>query len=307
MIVSFQELWADLGSIRSVLFVPATRPDRIAKAIASDTDAVILDFEDSVTPREKAGSRQALSTLIDECSKARVYAIARINALDTEWGYEDLVASVRAGIDGILVAKVGRPTDVMGAQGVLQAVLAESASEGHQVRPPMLIPTIESAVGLVGLREILSASHAVGGVQLATASGGDLMLDLGATATPAADELTYARGHTVAVARAYGLDVVWDGAYLDIRDTDGLTLEANLAASFGFSGKMAIHPGQVETINQAFSPSSRQVEQALKIVEEYTASVDKGEGVLVVDGSMVDEAIYKRSVRVLARAATHED
>lgn len=294
-------------NVRSLLFVPASRPPMIEKAAASAADAVCLDLEDSVVPAEKAAARshvvQALRTL-EFGGRAR---IVRINGLDSPFAYRDLVDVVEAAgdrIDLIMIPKVGAPREIVFVDMLLTQI---EASRGLRT-PIRLEAQIETAQGCVYAREIASASQRLDALIL---GAGDYAasMRMPSSAIGERDEHDeaypgdrwHAVMHTVvASARAHDLRCM-DGPYAGYRDTAGLERACRIARAMGFDGKQCIHPAQVATVNAAFTPSDEEVARASALVESYETAVRSGQGAAVHDGRMIDAASLRMARAILEK------
>ena len=275
---------------RSWLFVPADSERKIAKALGSEADAVILDLEDSVAAAQKPAARAIVRALKAE---AAPQLWVRVNPLASEFHKDDLDVLANSAIHGIVLPKAECGTDV-----------AELAARTGNI--PIHAIVTETAVSLFGLM-----SYRLPGIPLAAMSWGaeDLSAALGAsTKYDAAGDLSFtyrmARSLTLAGAVAAGVQPV-DGVFADFRDPDGLRAEAEAAAREGFTGKLAIHPDQVAVINAAFSPSPDDIAHAEAIVAAFEA--EPNAGVLSIGGRMVDRPHLIQARRVLERAIRHQE
>jgi (S)-citramalyl-CoA lyase len=270
---------------RSMLFVPALRPDRFSKAIATGTDIVIVDWEDAVVPERKAEARELTGTFFGEPTDRPVLRYLRINSPRLPDGLRDLEAlfEMEHLPDGIMIPKVESPEEVRWMTEILQPYRQDIE----------LFPTVETAKGLRAVAEVALASDATtilgfGAVDLVAETGSDLSWD----------SLLYTRSQVVLAAteaRIEALDTVW----IEIDDQAGLEDESRRARAIGFTGKAAIHPSQVAPINAAFSPSDAEVDLARRIVE---AAEGDFSGALQIDGKMIDEPVIIAARRTMARA-----
>jgi len=275
---------------RSWLFVPADSERKIAKALDSSADAVIFDLEDSVAPAQKPAAREILRSLDAPANGPNWWV--RVNPLASEYLKDDLEVLANAGISGIVLPKAESGADV-----------TELAHRTGNI--PIHAIVTETALSLFGLMTYRQPNS-----PLAAMSWGaeDLSAALGASSKYDADgglSFTYrmARSLTLAGAVAAGVQPV-DGVFADFRDGDGLRAEAEAAAREGFTGKLAIHPDQVEIINAAFAPSGEDIAYAEAIVAAFEA--EPHAGVLSVGGKMVDRPHLVQARRVLERAARSE-
>ena len=275
---------------RSWLFVPADSERKIAKALASEADAIILDLEDSVAAAQKPAAREIVRELKPEAGAPQLWV--RVNPLASEHHKDDLEVLANSAIHGIVLPKAECGTDV-----------EELASRTGNI--PIHAIVTETAASLFGLM-----SYRLPGIPLAAMSWGaeDLSAALGASSKYDSDgslSFTYklARSLCLAGAVASGVQPV-DGVFAELRDPEGLRAEAEAAAREGFTGKLAIHPDQVAVINAAFSPSPDDIADAEAIVAAFEA--EPHAGVLSVGGRMVDRPHLLQARRVLERAATGE-
>lgn len=265
--------------VRSALFVPATRPERILKALASGADRVIVDLEDAVQENQKEHARDNLERFLNEHPDARI--LVRVNAAD-HWAHAaDLDLCRRhAGVTALLLPK---------AESAVQVSTANSSGKP-------VWPIIESAKGLAALDSIASAQ----GVERLSFGSLDLGLDLNlTTGSRAAEEfLSHARYAVLLWTRVAGLAPALDGVFPSIQDTPGLHNAVQFARDMGFGGALCIHPSQVAIIHQALKPSNEELQWAQRIMEAATS----GEGVFVLDGQMVDAPVIGRAQAILQRA-----
>jgi citrate lyase subunit beta/citryl-CoA lyase len=272
---------------RSWLFVPADSERKIAKALDSAADAIIFDLEDSVAPANKPRARQLLKALLPRSGGPQWWV--RFNPLGSEYHKDDLDLIGVADVHGIVLPKAESGADV------IQLAHRTGNIPVHAI----VTETPASLFGLLSYRDPRST--------LAAMSWGaeDLSAAIGASSKYDADgglSFTYklARSLCLAGATAAGVQPV-DGVYADFRDSAGLEAEAVAAAREGFTGKLAIHPDQVTTINAAFTPSEDDCAHAKAIVAAFDA--EPNAGVLAADGRMVDRPHLIQARRVLDRAA----
>jgi citrate lyase subunit beta/citryl-CoA lyase/(S)-citramalyl-CoA lyase len=245
---------------------------------------VCLDLEDAVAVDRKARAREAAIPFLRE--DALVERAVRINSLRTAEGMRDIVAIVEARPAGgvVLLPKVATPDEVRWAEGLI-----EEAGLGLS-----MAVLIESTMGLENAASILSSSRRIA---FAMFGGADLAAELGAETSDRA--LLYARSRTVHAARLAGVDL-FDVPSLDFRNLEAVRAEALRARELGFTGKGAIHPTNIATINAAFSPSAAEVDAATRIVAAYKASPT---GLAVVDGKLVERPVIRSMERILALAS----
>jgi citrate lyase subunit beta/citryl-CoA lyase len=272
---------------RSWLFVPADSDKKVAKAIASEADAIIFDLEDSVVPDRKAAARDLLKGLGARTGGPRWWV--RINPLGSEAHKDDLDLIGVGDIEGIVLPKTESGADI----------IQIAHRTGNIPIHAIVTETAASLFGLLSYRDAKSPLVAMswGAEDLSAALGASSKYD-------ASDELAFtyrlARSLCLAGAVAAGVQPV-DSVFADFRDEEGLTKEARAAAAEGFTGKLAIHPAQVAPINAAFTPSSQEIAHARAIVEAFAA--DPQAGVLSVGGKMVDRPHLLQAKRVLERTS----
>ena len=277
---------ARVNEPRSWLFVPADSEKKIAKAIESEADAIIFDLEDSVVPGQKAAARNILKSLPKHSNGPEWWV--RINPLGSEFHKDDLKLLGSAYVHGIVLPKAESGADIT------QLAHRTGTIPVHAI----VTETAASLFNLLTYRDPASP--------LAAMSWGaeDLSAALGAASKyDESGELSFtyrmARSLCLAGAVAAGVQPV-DGVFADFKDDAGLKAEAEAARRDGFTGKLAIHPAQVEVINAAFTPSKDEVEHAAAIVAAFEAHPDAG--VLDVGGRMVDRPHLVQAMRVLERS-----
>ena len=278
---------------RSYLFVPADRPERFAKALASGADVVIVDLEDAVAPDAKAGARAALAQWLAGAANAphlphlphlpHVPLFVRTNAPGTEWFADDLaLCGHSAAVGGVMLPKAERVAD-------LDAV--RFAAPGRA-----LIPLIETAAGFDHLRALAGAA----GVQRLAFGSVDFQLDLGISISAGDEsdgtELLFFRSQLVLASRLASLLPPIDGVTTALDGDTPVTRDAQAARRLGFGAKLCIHPRQVAAVNAGFTPSDAEVAWARRVV----AAVERSGGAAVaVDGKMVDRPVLLRARAVL--------
>ncbi len=267
-----------LTSARSWLFVPGDRPDRFDKARLSGADRVIVDLEDAVRPEAKDAARQAVARYL--APERPVYV--RVNAAETPWFDADLDAVCRPGLAGLVLSKAEDA-------GVIRRV----ARHLHMLPGATVAPLVETARGVWRARRLAGADPRVERLLFGSL---DFCLDTGMS--PGADEreLAPARSHVVLASRVSGIAPPIDGITAHIDATDELQDVCERAQRLGFGGKLAVHPRQVATINAAFMPSPEEIAWAERVVAAFDAVA---EGVVRVDGLMVDRPVVERARRAL--------
>ena len=273
--------------LRSLLFVPGDRPDRMAKAAALEADALILDLEDAVAPSAKEAARAAVAAFLAEPRRQLLFV--RVNPLDSGMIDDDLAAVLPASPDGIVLPKA--------EGGASLAMLATRLTDEIRILP---IAT-ETPAAIFALGSYGGVSDRLCGL---TWGAEDLPAAIGAVTSREADgsytaPYQLARSLTLFGAHAAGVPAI-ETVYPDFRDLEGLSAYAARGRRDGFTGMMAIHPAQVPVINAAFSPSEAEIADARAIVALFAA--DSGAGALSLDGRMIDAPHLKAARALLARA-----
>ncbi|MGB3288829.1 MAG: CoA ester lyase [Burkholderiaceae bacterium] len=262
---------------RSALFVPASRPERFAKALAAGADAVIIDLEDAVEHEAKAVARRHVREFAQANPQASFFV--RVNAAPTPW-FDDDMALCRElpALAGILLPK---------------AESAEQVGKAYAAGKPVL-PIVESAAGVLALDELASAK----GVERLSFGSLDLMLELGATPDTVGAQLLldHIRCRILLHSATHRLAQPWDGVYPNFADKDGLAVVARQVRDMGFGGMLCIHPAQVAVIHSVFSPSAADLDWARRVV---AMAQETGKLAFQLDGKMVDAPVIERARRML--------
>ncbi len=261
---------------RSVLYMPGANARALDKARTLPADGLILDLEDAVAPDAKPAARdQVLAALAAGGYGARE-TIIRVNGLATPWGHADLTAAATAGADAVLIPKVESADAVRQALAVLDGAGAPADLS--------LWCMLETPRAMLRVEEIAGASPRIGCLVLGTS---DLAKELHAAHTPLRLPMLTGLGLCLLAARAYGLAIL-DGVHLDLQDEAGFATACQQGRELGFDGKTLIHPKQIEPANQAFAPTAAEVDQARKIIAAHEAARRAGQGVVVVDGRLIE-------------------
>jgi citrate lyase subunit beta/citryl-CoA lyase len=263
----------DLFEVRSILFLPASKPRAIAKARESAADLVVLDLEDAVKPADKAAAREAAVDAVT--SHWRMPVAIRINGIGTEWHSLDLDAVARSKTD---VAVVPR------------AASAHLVREVREAIGKPLLAMIETAAGVLAAPSIAHEAAAL------IAGTNDLSADLRVPADAGRAPLQMALQTIVLSARAAGI-AAFDGVFNRLADADGFAAEAAEGRRLGFDGKSLIHPDQIEPCNRAFGASEAEVERARRLVEAFSGGAERFED------QMIERMHVEAARRTLARAS----
>lgn len=283
---------------RSYLFVPADSEAKLAKAQGATADALILDLEDSVQPKNRPLARDLVAEFLGENTRADVWI--RINPLDSEDSLEDLRAVLAGAPHGIVLPKPEGAGDTVKLAKLLDVLEHENGLETGSTR--ILPIATERPQALFGLAEYANCSARLGGI---TWGAEDLSAALGAaTARDALGDwlppYQLARSLCLFAAAAAEVPAI-DTVYTDFRDAEGLAASAARARRDGFVGMLAIHPAQLDVINDAFTPTTEEIARAKKIVAAFADNPDAG--VLGIEGEMLDRPHLKQAERLLETAA----
>jgi len=275
---------------RSVLYMPGANARALEKARTLPADALILDLEDSVAPEAKALARQQVVAAVRQGGYGRRELIVRVNALATPWGRDDISAVAASGADAVLVPKIQSRDEVL---AVVEALREAGA-------PPDLPvwAMAETPLAFLKLDAIAGAHPQLKAIVVGTS---DLVKDLHARHSRDRAETATALSIAVLAARAYGLGVL-DGVHLDLDDDAGLRFACEQGRSMGFDGKTLIHPRQIAAANAAFGPSDDELSAARRIVAAWQQARSAGQGVVVVDGRLVENLHVQDAERLLAVA-----
>jgi len=279
---------------RAPLFIPGDSRRKIEKGLTLDADAIILELEDGVAYNRKQEARQIVADTLNKLNFGRTERLVRINALETDLAEADLAATLSGRPDGYVIPKVGSAETL---QRVSETLARWEAQAGWPLGEIKLLAIIETALGVMNLREIATADPRL----VALIFGAeDLAGDMGAIRTPAGWEGFYAKSAVVTAAAAFDLAAI-DTPYIDLKDPAGLAREAQQALEFGYSGKLAIHPAQLETIEQIFTPSPDHVAAAHRLLEAHQAHLAQGRGAFTLDGKMVDRPMVRAAQQIIEK------
>ena len=278
--------------LRTLLFLPGNNPGMLQNGGVFGSDAVILDLEDAVSPQEKDAARYLIGYALRHINYRKSKRVVRINPLDCG-GADDIAAMVPCGPDALMLPKIDT------AEELRQIIeLIERAEQPGQT-PVRVIPLLETPQSIIHAYDIACAHPRVWAISFGAE---DYTAALGAIRSRSGEEILSARTAVVNAAAAAGIDSI-DTPFTDAQDDDGLLQDSLLARGLGFKGKLAINPRQVDTIHQAFSPTSADIHWAKRVVHALDEAKILGSGVIALDGKMVDAPIVLRAERTLKLAA----
>ena len=276
---------------RSLIFVPGNNPRFLEKAKSLSADIVCFDLEDSVPDKEKKNARTLIKSALKKRNQYSSSVFARTNSPDSNKIEADLKEIVQKGIDGIVIPKVNSAKEIKKIEKTIS-----SLEKKRKIRGIRLIPSIESALGIINCYEIASASKRIDAIVFGIF---DLLNDIGIEYTkgnpPGAKYSRYKVPVAATAAGVYAIDGIWQ----DIKDTSGLKKDCEVGKSLGYVGKSVIYPDQIKTVHKIFHPNKTEISWAKKVCNVYKKSTKKGKGAVVVDGKMIDEVHYKRAKALL--------
>jgi malyl-CoA/(S)-citramalyl-CoA lyase len=304
---------------RSELAVPGSNKRMLEKAPDSGADMVFLDLEDAVAPDDKAQARENIIEALKIYDWSKCAVSIRMNGLDTHYAYRDLVDIVETcgdKLDTILIPKVGSAADVYFVATLLSQI---EAYKGY--KPINIHVLIETAMGMANVEDIARAcpermeamvfgvADYAASVRARTTQIGGANPDYGMLTDPDessarqyhwGDQWHYAISRMAAACRAYGLRPI-DGPFGDFSDPDGYKAAARRAAALGCEGKWAIHPSQVALANEVFTPTSKEVDRARRILVEMEKAAKEGKGAVSLDGRLIDAASIRMAENVVTQ------
>jgi citrate lyase subunit beta / citryl-CoA lyase len=265
---------------RSVLYMPGSNAKALAKAATLPADSLILDLEDSVAPDEKIAARERVAEAVRTGGFGKREIVIRVNGPHTPWGEEDLVAASAAGPDAILLPKVDGAGAIMAAARTLR-----EAGAPEQTRIWAMMETPNAILNAGSIAAV--AADPTSRLAVMVMGLNDLAKETRARLTPGRPTMTVWLATCVVAARAHGVDII-DGVFNDIKDLDGFRDECLQGRDMGLDGKTLIHPSQIDICNDAFAPTSAEVESAAAIIAAFALPENAGKGVIQLDGRMVE-------------------
>ncbi len=279
--------------LRSLIFVPGNRENMVERATGFAADVIMVDLEDSVPPGEKVNARGVAQSWTPRLMRPGRKVMVRCNALDTGLTRDEMAAVMGPGLYGFSVGKTESVWDLQEIDRIIGPLEASAGLEPGSIK---VIPWIESAKAVLDAQEMALASPRV----VAIAFGAeDYTNDMGVQRTDDGEEVYVPRSMTAIAARAAGVASL-DSPYVAFRNPEGLEQDAAVARRLGYTGKFAIHPSQIDAINQTFSPHPDDVEYARQVVAAWEEAEAAGRGSLALDGKMVDVPVVKRAQNLLA-------
>jgi len=276
---------------RSLVFVPGNNPRFLEKAKSLTADIVCFDLEDSVPDKEKKKARALIRNTLKQRKKYSPDVFVRTNSPESGLVEADLKEIVQKGIDGIVIPKVNSVKELKKIEKTIS-----SLEKKRKIKGIRLIPSIESALGVMNCYEIASSSKRIDALVFGIF---DLLNDMGIEYTKGNPSgAKYSRYKIPIAATAAGVYAI-DGIWQDIKDTSGLKKDCKIGKSLGYVGKSVIYPDQINTVHKIFHPNKTEITWAKLVVKTYDRSTKKGKGATVVSGQMIDEVHYKRAKALL--------
>lgn len=282
-----------MKTLRTMLFMPGNNPGMLVSADNLEADAIIYDLEDAVSTSQKDAARDLVANALRTLSYKNSIVTVRINPTDSPYWKDDLRAIIPARPDGLVIPKSNKDT----AKEVFDFIDAFTKEKNieNNLRYYMLV---ESARGILELEDIVKQSDKIEGLLLGAE---DYTVDMQVKRTEGSAEIAFARYRIATVAKAYGLNAI-DTPYTDLDNKEGLKKDTDFVKTIGFNGRLIVGPRQVFAVNEMFSPSQAEIEDAKIIVSQAEEAERKGLGVFSFRGKMVDKPVITRSANLLKSA-----
>ena len=288
----------EIGPLRTALFVPGNRPDRVDKAVKTSADAVIIDLEDAVAFTEKEASRSKVRDKIIEHAERKI--IVRVNSLDSPFFEGDLAEVVTGNLVCLMVPKVESAAHV---REINENLLKIEKEKGMLEGSVSIIPLIESAGAVQNIFEIVTEKTAPSRIYCVAFGAADYTLDMGIEITKEGAELSYPRSRIAVASRAAGIEPPLDTPFMmDLKDMEALKVDAGRAKQLGFQGKLCIHPNQIEPCHAIFSPAKEEILYAERVVQVFEEAEKEGSAAIQLDGRFIDYPVVERARRILKLA-----
>ena len=275
---------------RSLIFVPGNNPRFLEKAKDLQADIVCFDLEDSVPDKEKINARNLIKSALKSRKLYRSTIFVRTNSPTSGKIPSDLKAIIQQGIDGIVIPKVNNIAEIKKIEKILSKL-----ETTRKLKPTQLVPSIESAEGVVNAFTIASFGTRITALVFGIF---DLLNDLGVEYTKDSEGAKYSRRKISVDAHAAGVPVI-DAIWQDLKDSKGFEKDCKIGKNLGYSGKSIIHPDQIPVVHKLFHPKKNEILWAEKICKIYQESIKKGRGATTVDGKMIDEVHFKQAKALL--------
>jgi citrate lyase subunit beta/citryl-CoA lyase len=275
---------------RSLIFVPGNNPRFLEKAKKIQADIVCFDLEDSVPDNEKTNARKLIKSALKSRKLYTSSIFVRTNSPTSGKIPSDLQEVIQKGIDGIVIPKVNNIVELKKIEKILSKL-----EKAKNLKPLQIIPSIESAEGVVNTYSIASFGKRISAVVFGVF---DLLNDLGVEYTKESEGAKYSRTKIPVDGHAAGVAVI-DAIWQDLKDVKGLEKDCKIGKSLGYTGKSIIHPDQISIVHKLFHPNKNEILWAEKVCKIYLKSTKNGTGATTVDGKMIDEVHFKQAKALL--------
>lgn len=280
---------------RTMMYVTGNNPANVMDAHLYGSDSIMFDLEDSVSIKEKDSARFLVYNALKTMDYGGVETVVRINGLDTPFGRADLEAMVRAKPDIIRLPKAEKAEDVIEVDNIISEI---EKNIGMEVGTTKMMAAVESPLGVINAYDIAKASKRLVAIAIGAE---DFVTNMKTTRSPEGVELLLARSQLVLAARAAGIYAL-DTVYSNIKNDEGFIDEVKLIKQLGFDGKSVIHPRQIGLTHKIYTPTEKEINNAMRVVDAINEAEEKGSGVIALDGKMIDGPIVDRAYRVLELA-----
>ena len=284
---------------RSFLFAPGNVARRVEKALTLDADAVIVDLEDSVAISEKAATRKSVAVALERARRGRGYV--RVNAPASVFCFSDLVETIHAKVDGVVLPKVESAADLHAIDWLIWNLERERGISEGSID---LVPQIETAAGVQRVDRVLQARSlrpykGAWRVKRVAFGAADYGHELGLSVSLDEFELAEARARVVLASRAAGLEGPIDSPWFHFKEPEAFARALERSRRGGFQGRLCVHPDQIGPVNAAYTPSADELARAERIVAAFRQAEARGEAAVQVDGQMVDYPVAYRAQALL--------
>jgi len=281
---------------RTMMFVPGSNPGMVKEAYIYGADSLMFDLEDAVAVTEKDAARFLVYNALKTIDYGTTELVVRINGLDTPFGRDDIEAMVRAGVDVIRLPKTERKEDIEEVEAVIEEV---ERKIGREVGSTKMMAAVESPIGVINAYQIASSSKRLIGIALGAE---DYVTNMKTKRYPDGMELLGARTQIVIAARAAGIYAL-DTVYSNVDNEEGFRNEVELIKELGFDGKSVINPRQIKPVCEIFTPTAQEIKKSIDVKRAAQDALERGLGVISLNGKMIDKPIIERAERVLQLAA----
>ena len=281
--------------LRSLIFVPGNRANMLERAIDFKADVIMVDLEDSVPEGEKVAARKVAREWAPKLARDGRRVMVRLNSLDTGLTQDELAAVIGPHLAGISIGKAETVWDLQEVDRIIGPLESAAGLPPGQIK---IIPWIENARAVLTAYQLATASPRIEAIAFGAEDYTD---DMGVQRTDTSEEIYFARATVAVAARAARVGSL-DTPFVGFRDPEGFRKDIEISRRLGYTGRFAIHPSQIEIINEMFGPSSEEVAYARQVVEAWDQAEAQGRGSLSLDGRMIDVPVVKRAQNLLALA-----